>query len=274
MSMENSTIENPINGLEIEKYNGCYLFRIEEFSNEIKDLIKEQFAEIWNGLIQVDEDPVFFSLKKTVIVFLDRYNSKSNKIKKGMIGELLAHLLINNFAVDLKPLSILKNKEERSIKKGFDILYYDFSTESIWYSEVKSGEATSSENRPNNLASNHLDKAKQSISEMFNSGRRSLWESALIDVKLTVEESEHRNDFSDLLKIDSENISSDNKSVILISVLFHNLSEKISLEFIISYYEDLIAEAKFSSQILFSIHKETYQAVEDFLTNLAEETDA
>lgn len=272
--MEDSSTETPINGIELEKSKNCYLFRIEELSEEIKELIEEQFSAIWTGSVLVAEDPPFYKLERTVADFLDRYNDKSANTKKGMIGELLTHVLINNFVDNLKPLSIFKNKEERSIKKGFDILYYDFPTKNIWYSEVKSGESTASESRPNNLSLNHLNNAKKSISEMLNSGRSTLWQSALIDVKLTIEESDRQRDLRDLLKIDLENSSPEGKSVVLISVLFHDLCERVTLEIIKSYQEDLITEAIFSSQILISIHKETYQAVEIYLMALAERTDA
>lgn len=267
--MEDASIEILINGLELEWSNDCYLFRIEQLSEEIKELIENQFAEIWTGLVMTTDDPEFYTLERTVADFLDRYNDKSPKTKKGMIGELLSHLLINNFIDDLKPLSIMQNKEERSIKKGFDILYYDFPTKNIWYSEVKSGEATASESRPNNLTSSHLDNAKKALSEMLNSGRTTLWQSALIDVKLTIEESDRQRDLRELLKVDLDNNSPDEKSVVLISVLFHDLSERVTSEFVENYKEALIAEATFSSQILISIHKETYEAVETYLTSLA-----
>lgn len=272
--MEDSTIEKPINGLELERFNDCFLYRIEKLTDEIKGLIKDQLVGIWTGTIHADKHSSFFSLKKTAALFIDRYETKSDKIKKGMIGELLTHLLINKYIDKLKPLSIFKNKEERSIRKGFDILYYDNLTENIWYSEVKSGESTASENEPDNLASTHLNNAKKGILDMFNSDRESLWESALIDVELTVEESNRKKDLSDLLKIDSEDTSPDKKSVILVSVLFHELSTKVTLSFLDNYLKDLILEGTFASQILISIHKETYQAVENFIKTLSEESGA
>lgn len=77
-----------------------------------------------------------FTYKHTIKRFLERYELKKT-IQKGMIGELLTHLLIPQY-IDFNAISIMKNKEENSIRKGFDIVYTD-DNNSIWYCEVKSG---------------------------------------------------------------------------------------------------------------------------------------
>ena len=46
-------------------------------------------------------------------------------MQKGMLGELLAHILINNYIEKLKVFSPYFNKEEANIRKGFDVLYID-----------------------------------------------------------------------------------------------------------------------------------------------------
>src|SRR5690606_31574732 len=83
--------------------------------------------------------------------------------KKGMIGELLAHLLLNYTDNNFTSLSILKNKEEKSIKKGFDIIYCEVDCDKLWYSEVKSGKSESGKEDSNTYNDILLNRAKKGI---------------------------------------------------------------------------------------------------------------
>ena len=116
---------NPISGITLNKdiENGVYICYIKEFSEELKLKIREMLGSIWHGAVDSDERKQF-NYKNTIKRFLERYNPKTDKTKKGMIGELLTHLLIPQY-INLNALSIMKNKEENSIRKGFDIVYYN-----------------------------------------------------------------------------------------------------------------------------------------------------
>ena len=128
-----------IDGVKIIENSNYSIFYIENFSDEFKQIIREQLQGIWSGFSKADSLPEYYSYKNTLKSFLERYGSKSNEIKKGMIGELLSHILLNFQDNNLTSLSILKNKEEKSIKKGFDIIYCHIAENKLWYSEVKSG---------------------------------------------------------------------------------------------------------------------------------------
>jgi hypothetical protein len=111
------TYNNPINGVILEKdtKNGVYICYVEDFSDELKTKIREMLGSIWHGAVDSAERKQF-NYSSTVKRFLERYTEKTPDTKKGMIGELLAHLLIPNY-VDLQAISIMKNKEENSIRK-------------------------------------------------------------------------------------------------------------------------------------------------------------
>lgn len=247
-----------------EKYSLCY---VDTISEELKELIRNQLSSIWNGFAEVQEMPSTYTYSKTLRSFLDRYNSKRPETKKGMIGELLSHILISHFYDEFESLSILKNKEERSIKKGFDIIYCHSESNGLWYSEVKSGASESGANNSTDYNRVLLERAKNGINEMFASKRTSLWESALIDAKLTIEEGQRRIDIRNLLNEDLEEVYlNDKKNVILISTLYHDLSDLVEEDSLEAYQQEVENEDLFLDCFILSIQKRTYQAVELFLT--------
>lgn len=255
-----------ISGVIVEQVGNCTMCRITHFSDELRQKIRSDLCEIAFGKAEVKTMPSYYNYKNILSQFLDRYAKKSVDTKKGMIGELISHLLIPDLFVNLTSLSIYFNKEEQSIKKGFDIIYCDFTTSSIWYSEVKSGhKSISSTSSETNIGL--LNKAYTDLKEKLNENRASLWSSALIDINLTIESSESAS-VKKLLSIDSpltNKPTSSDKNGLLISVLFEdtaNICEMSSLE---HYFINQTAKSEFKDLILFSVQKKTYEAIADFL---------
>ena len=260
------TTNNQISGITLNYDKGknvciCY---VENFGNEFKDKIKEMLSSLWHGAIDSEERPQF-NYKNTVKRFLERYNQKTPETKKGIIGELLTHLLIPQY-INLKAISIMKNKEENSIRKGFDIVYSN-QENSIWYCEVKSGGNTNNTENIDSKNKELLNRAKTDIQKHSLGDRATLWDSVLIDVNSTVFESDKKMDIKKLLDEhhpDSENRNLD-RNVILSSVLYKNLDTKISSENLKTYKTDIDNENIFVGLIVFSIQKETYTKIENFL---------
>jgi hypothetical protein len=179
----------PFTGVRVENSKECTVCLIEDFSDEFKQKIRDNLASIFHGAVEVEALPYYHTYQSTVAEFLKRYDTKDENVKKGMIGELLAHVLLSNHHVNLETLSVLKNKEERNIKKGFDIMYLHKNDNSLWYSEVKSGHCSPSRKNaaidPKKSNAGLLKRAKDGIIEMFESKRDTLWDSALIDATLT-----------------------------------------------------------------------------------------
>jgi len=256
----------PIDGIRISENTTHSIFYIDELSDEFKQIIRDQLQGIWSGFSDIELLPEFYSYEKTLSSFLDRYNSKSDNTKKGMVGELLSHILLGQQDNNLTSLSILKNKEERSIKKGFDIIYCEIDNDKLWYSEVKSGAAnTQSATEYNDVL---LKRAKDGIQLMIDEKRNSLWESALFDVSATIKRNDGQLRLRELLSNDAPTMNTNQtKNVILISVLYHNLTDEIDIDSVENFHNAVIAENNFLDAIVISIQKSTFLAVSDFLNN-------
>lgn len=249
--------------IETTKYS---IFYIETFSNDLKQIIRNQLQGIWSGFAEADSLPDFYSYKNTLKWFLERYTPKSEETRKGMIGELLAHILLNHQDNNLTSLSILKNKEEKSIKKGFDIIYCNVEDKKLWYSEAKSGKSESGTSSSTEYNIVLLNRSKSSIEALINERRNSLWESALYDVTAMIKEDEGRLNFRKLLSNDSPSLNSDQKkNVILISILYHHLSDAIEENSVSEFLESTILENTFEDVIIISIQKNTFELVANFL---------
>jgi hypothetical protein len=253
----------PFKGVRVEtgkQHTICY---VEDFCDEFQQEIRHSLAQIFNGAAEVNEMPDYYTYKNTIREFLTRYEKKDENTKKGMIGELLAHILIKKHHTLFKTISVFKNLEERSIKKGFDIIYFLNSDNSIWYSEVKSGSSNSDNSTIYNSVL--LKRAKDGIHEMFNENRDTIWENALTGAKLVLDLPERRH-IRELLSNDSpKNAGNAKRNVILISVLYHCLTDKIDITSLHDFHINTQKESLFQDSILFSIQKHTFSKVESFL---------
>ena len=258
----------PISGVRTIENTTYSIFYIDTFSDEFKQIIRDQLKGIWSGFAEADSLPEFYSYKKTLTSFLERYNPKCDNTKKGMIGELLAHILIGHQENQLTSLSILKNKEEKSIKKGFDIIYCNLTDNRLWYSEVKSGRSETGLENSTSYNTILLNRAKVGIESMILARRNSLWESALYDVSAMINENEGRLNLRQLLSNDSPSINSNQKkNVILISVLYHSLTDLVIESSVNQFFTDTITENIFESLMVVSIQKDTFQIVANFLSD-------
>lgn len=259
-------ISTLISGIELEKNesNGIYICYIEDFSDDLKRKIREMLNSIWHGKVD-SQERMQFNYKNTLKRFLERYNTKADDTKKGMIGELLTHILIPNY-IKFEAISIMKNKEENSIRKGFDIVYCD-NDNSIWYCEVKSGGDINDTEDINEKNKQLLRKAKADIQNNTMGNRATLWESVLIDINSTIFKSDRRVDIKKLLDEhhpDAENRNM-SRNVILSSVLYKNIESRICPDILKTYKNNIDTENIFVGLIIFSIQKTTYKKIENFL---------
>jgi hypothetical protein len=263
---------NPtIKGVNFEKdpLTGVYICYIEDFSEELKDEIRKMLNSIWHGSVDAKERAQF-NYRNTLKNFLERYQSKNSETKKGMIGELLIHLLLPRY-IKFNAISVMKNKEENSIRKGFDIVYCDYQN-SIWYCEVKSGGDTSTTEDVNSKNNQLVNDAKRDIQKHAFGTRATLWESVLIDVNLTIFNTEKREEIKKLLDEhhpDAEHRNMD-RNVLLGTVLYKSLEEKICPIKLKKHKETIDAETLFVGLIIFSIQKPTYTKIENFLIKESE----
>lgn len=159
----------------------------------------------------------------------------------------------------------MRNKEENSMKKGFDSIYFDNSK--IWYCEVKSGGDENTDENINEKNKKLLGKSKSDLIEDVYGDRDTLWYSAVVDVDVTVNENNIK--IKNLLHADHPDAPTRNmdRSVVMSSVLYKELNSKISLSELSSYKINIDGEGVFSDLIVFSTQKATYTKIEQFLIN-------
>ena len=249
-------------------YAKAKLFLIDHLSDEFKNVIRNNLSIISYGQSMVEEDDTgIYDYKNTLCEFLKRYDSKADDTKKGMMGELISNVLIRYYEGKLSCISVFFNKEERNIKKGYDIVYHSNEDNSIWYSEVKSG-TNNSKKKPDDATRELLDRANKDISDKFTEKRRTLWDSAIVDAGMVINDSKKSKNIKNLLSkdlLENINLSKTRYKAVLISVLFYDIQNVADHNVIVSYCQDIEKEKKFEDILVFSIQKNTYTEIEKFL---------
>lgn len=167
--------------LKTEKYS---LFCIHDLSDDIKGAIREQLSAICHGQDCTNSGRSLYNYKNTVKEFLRRYEVKSENIQIGMIGELLVHLILSYYFDEFKSVTPYFNMEERSIKKGYDVVLTEVNNPNLWITEVKSGKLHS--NKSSNQTMNDLlGTAKRDLQERLNEENISLWLEAINGAKVS-----------------------------------------------------------------------------------------
>ncbi|MFW6311613.1 MAG: DUF1837 domain-containing protein [Nanoarchaeota archaeon] len=259
-----------IDGVEVENnQNNVYLCIIRKLSKELKNVIKTNLSKICYGPNKAESELLLYSYKETLNEFLKRYSNKSEATKKGMMGELLSHIIFLEFNSDLNSVSPFFNMEERSIKKGFDLIFIDVNYEDkFWIAEVKTGELGSySTTREKN--NSLLTKAKKDLKNRLNNQDKMIWRNAINGARLA----NKGNLKEEVVRILEENVDegiqnefkSTKENVILTSVIFNDIQDKIELSNIVSKKHKISKENVFNDIMIFSIQKDTYKAIERFL---------
>ena len=220
-----------LNSLNLKNYN--YIF-IEEVDYEnIEMMLRDNLV----GLCWGTENEAIYNINDVIDEFLDRFFRKSEEQQYGYIGEFLYYLYILNNDDIISPVSIFFNQEEKSFKKGFDLLGYDGNE--LWYSEVKSGVKKENDIDAANLE--RLSTAYRDIKDKlkFINRNTNYWDTAKsnickIKVKGIISD---RKSIVDILTADrtKENI----KNVIIVSVIFDNSNVDLDVQKIKEKYDNI-----------------------------------
>ena len=260
-----------IDGITCKKELEFALFHISDLTSEIKALLKGQLSYICYGRSCSLSGHELFNYTNTLKEFIARYENKSNDIQVGMIGELIAHVIINEFFGEYDVASPFFNKEERSIKKGFDVILSKKEDRSLWITEVKSG-GLHKDKDSNKTAIDLLGSAKRDLIKRLNEENRSLWLNAINDAKNAFE---NHVDLKDSiveilagygLRAGTEAASSSNDhNVFLVSALFAPLGDTIRAKTIKDRARIISEENAFDRLFIMSIQKGTHKKVYEFL---------
>jgi hypothetical protein len=261
-----------IKGVSVDHTDCATVCKINYFSAELKSAIRNRLSAICHGPEAVENERIFASYKNTLKEFNKRYGSKTDKIKKGMIGELLTHILLFETHPNYQPFNPFFNMEEASIKKGFDLVVFDSSSNMLWISEVKSGNAGVKE--ANKFNKTLLNTAKGDLKERLKDNETNLWHNAINGAKLALLTGRVKDRINQILEECYQEAADGrqdgfSKNVILISVTYKSTNDPITIDNVNQKACSIKNEFIFNEVVVFSIQKETYQRVADFLTHEA-----
>ncbi len=259
-----------MDGIEIINQANYSLYYISAFSEEIKTAIRNRLSSICHGVADAATGRQLYSYRSTLKEFLKRYNDKTDAQKKGMIGELLLHIIItevlNEFTID----SPFFNTEERNVKKGFDVVLSKTGSTELWLAEVKSGNIHANKD-VSQTAVELINTAQNDLNNRLNGDSVSLWLNAVNGAKAAIDEA--RTDRDAIISIlqdcgdeaVQDNLHSKDFNVVLVGTLFNPLDDRIDETKISSKYSKVVNKHYFNKVYLVAIQKEDYQLVVDFL---------
>lgn len=262
-----------MDGVRIALNNtGTAVVILDAISDEIKTYLRDRLAAFCYGAVQSSEDDDFYSFENTIAQFLERYETKPATIKLGMAGEFVVHTFMPAAHSDLTSSAIFFNKEERHIKKGFDLTFLRVNSDSIWYGEVKSGQVVEPQTA-DEKARLLLKTAASDLNLKLGAGaQRSRWESALIDAQLTLQ-SEQAFSARELLRSDVAAISVGealHKSVVLGAAVMHHMEHcEVSLDSALAVASEIREGGRFSQVRVIVVQQSQIEAIIDFLREVA-----
>lgn len=256
----------------------CGIYYIQDLSEELKQEIRNQLVKICHGESKENSKSELYSYRQTLKEFIHKYQEDSvdNNRHKGLIGELLVHILIgieNKFLVT----SAFFNLEEHSFKKGYDITLYEKSTKEIWITEIKSGEKHENHKTSSKSMVALINKAKTHlITHQKDVESSMLWHNAVNHATVALKNSRsEKQAILDLLekmgsKACNDEFSIKTCNVILAGVLFHSMTDQILKKEITKKFISLQKDQCFKQILVMAIQKATFNKVYEFMKSEAE----
>ena len=265
-----------ISGVTNVNKDGYAIFWIDSFSDDLKSIIRNRLSAICHGIDPASTGRKIYCYKKTLDEFVKRYSSKTEDQKKGMIGELLLHILLAEVIDEFEVNSLFFNMEEKSVKKGFDVVLNKAHTTELWIAEVKSGELHKDKNS-SQTAIELINTAQDDLNKRLNEDNVTLWLNAVHGAQIAI--SEKRNEKAAIISIledygddaSEDQMSSNEMRVVLVGTLFNQLSDSIEEKSISEKQQKVVDGAKFKEAYVIAIQQETYQEIFDFIESESKE---
>ena len=264
-------------GVTKEDYSDYVLYYIDGLSQELQQEIRNRLVAVCHGVDQAQSSSKIYSYKQTVKDFIKRYQTKRNSSperKKGMIGELLIHVILE-IEGRFTTASPFFNMEECSFKKGYDIALFEKDTNELWIAEVKSGEIQRTQNSSSAAIVGLINTAKNDLKERLNDPNTTLWLNALNAARVSMSDSNHQKEA--VIKLLEQcgddavdgTITSKTFNVVLSSTLFHPMTERVVPTKVAQKHAKVIAEGLFRIVFIVAVQKGTFEAVYTFLESEA-----
>jgi len=261
-----------IDGVTLNTSPRLSIATVHAFSDELKSHLEQNLSYICFGrqLVQsAGVDDSYYSFEATMDQFAERYLSKDHLTRLGMAGELLVHLLTEKAFPDLSKASIYFNKEERSIKKGFDLTYLD-GTNQLWFAEVKSGEATAL-TFPNAQA-DLANRAMRDLRDKFASPiRRTMWDNAIFDAQSVLQQRQ-ADTARKLLRLDTgpdPDPDSRRRVVLATPIFYPHTQDTISSADAQTTFDRIEKRSPYADLRIFAIQKSTLEKISSYIAKKA-----
>lgn len=259
-----------MDGMIFKQINQYALCCIENLSEELKTALRENLTRICHGVDQASRDRAIFKYPATLKAFWDRYSSKPEKTQIGMLGELLAHVVILKNFPNFDVVSPFFNMEEKSIRKGFDLLLYELGKNNVWITEVKSGELGVGKT-PCAATRALLSKARDDLKGRLAEQEQNHWLNAINAAQKSIKaKTDYKDSVLAILEMEGDMVESNSatasdNNVFLISALFSDVSHRVVETTISQFAADTIGKSIFKTVFVLSLQKGTLQKLEDFL---------
>lgn len=247
--------------LQLGYYN--YIFIKEKDYEKLKKIINDNLIDLCWG----KENREIFNIKDVIDEFMDRFYKKPIEQQYGYIGEFIYYLYILQNNNIIKPFSLFFNQEEKSFKKGFDLLGFD--GKKFWYSEVKSG-------APNdkNIDSYNLERINTAYNDIKNKleykkRNTNYWDTAKANILKNGDSKNERVRLAKILDTDKKIETIDNK--IITSVIFDKSDLPLSNDKIRKKYEKLHKNEE--NITIVCIRKKTIEKVINILKEVKKENE-
>lgn len=243
---------------------------VEVLSDELKTALRDNLSRICHGADQASRGREMHKYAATIKVFWDRYSSKTEKTKSGMLGELLSHVMILKLFPSFEVVSPFFNLEEKSIKKGFDLLLYESSKQHVWITEVKSGGMRRGKTTCT-ATKDLLSKARDDLKGRLAEQELNHWQNAIHAARIAIQsKADFRDLVIDILETEGDLVvknsaNSQDNNVFLVSALFSDVTQRVAETTISKFTSDLVGKSLFNSIFVLSLHKGTLNKLEDFL---------
>lgn len=266
---------NQIDGVQFYRGAGYALCHVDSFSVELESIIRKNLTSICHGsYVSEYPDASILGYSATLRSFLERYDAKTDLTKIGMIGEFLSHVLITALFDEFDVASAYFNLEEKSIKKGFDLLLYNTKQSTLWITEVKSGKLHKGKNY-DQTAMDLLNLAKTDLDDRLNKFEQMYWLNAISSIRASLsDEKDYKAALVNILLIKGSAVvnnkpTSNDCRVLLVSNLFEPLGTKITNAPANSFITNVKKTKPFAEVLIFCVQKETHTKIETFLRNEA-----
>ncbi len=259
-----------IEGIKTIKTKGYLVTTVFGLSDDLKAELRKRFTAICRGEENSLLNRGSYTYKRTVEEFLKRIESKPEKIKTGMLGELIVHVLTGLLHPDHKTIVPYFNLEERSIRKGFDSVIYSPDM-GIWVYEVKSSKNTSLQvnvdSKTKSLIKTAHDDLSAKLADQDDTTR--IWDNAMHGVQVACSHSDEKRilkeiilDYQDAAR--TEDCSPNLHNVILSSVLISNSDKEIGADCVGEKYKEY--KSTYGKLFIFAVHKSLSIDLLDFFS--------